>query len=143
VIINTVIFLFLSILHFYWAFGGVLWYDAVMPTSTNGLNRMNPGKGATIIVAVGLMVLALITIGSQGWLDKYVKRALFSYGTLINAIIFLVRAIGDFKFIGFFKTVKWTRFGMNDTNFFSPLCLLISLLSVLIFILNKRVKTMR
>jgi hypothetical protein len=104
---------------------------------------MNPGKGATIIVAVGLMVLALITIGSQGWLDKYVKRALFSYGTLIIAIIFLVRAIGDFKFIGFFKTVKWTRFGMNDTNFFSPLCLLISLLSVLIFILNKRVKTMR
>jgi hypothetical protein len=139
VVINTVIFLLLSILHFYWAFGGVLWYDDVLPTSSNGLHRMNPDSTATLIIAFALLLLASITAGNQGSLDKYVKRTYFRYGALIIAIIFLFRTIGDFKFIGFFKTVKWTRFGINDTHFFSPLCLFISLLSVLIFILNRTV----
>ncbi|MCW3107328.1 MAG: hypothetical protein JWQ09_1834 [Segetibacter sp.] len=140
VIINTVIFLLLSILHFYWAFGGALWYDDVLPTSSNGLHRMNPSTTATIIIALALLLLALITAGSQGSFDKYIKRTYFRYGALIIAIIFLLRAIGDFRFIGFFKTVKWTRFGINDTQFFSPLCLFVSLLSVLIFIFNRAVK---
>src|SRR5438128_5135669 len=137
VIINTVIFLLLSLLHFYWAFGGLLWREDVLPTSPNGSHRMNPGSTATILVAFGLLLLALITSASQGLLDKYIRRTYFRYGTLIIAIIFLLRAIGDLRFIGFFKAVKSTRFGINDTQFFSPLCLLISLLSVLIFILTR------
>ncbi|MGI8580587.1 MAG: DUF3995 domain-containing protein [Chitinophagaceae bacterium] len=137
VIINTVIFIVLSILHFYWAFGGVLWYNDVLPTSSNGLHRMNPSTTATLIIAFGLLLLALITAGNQGLFDRYIKRKYFRYGTLIIAIIFFLRAIGDFRFIGFFKTVKWTRFGINDTQIFSPLCLFIALLSVLIFISNR------
>ena len=42
VIINTVIFILLSILHFYWASGGKLWYNDVLPTSSNGLHKLNP-----------------------------------------------------------------------------------------------------
>lgn len=137
VIINTVIFILLSILHFYWAFGGKLWYDDVLPTSSNGLHKMNPGMTAGLIIAFALLFLALITTGNQGWFDRYIKRKYFRYGTLTIAIIFFLRAIGDFRFIGFFKTVKWTKFGINDTQIFSPLCLFISLLSVLIFILNR------
>ncbi len=137
VIINTVIFILLSILHFYWAFGGKLWYDDVLPTNSKGLNRMNPGTTATLIVAFGLLFLALITAGNQGLFNRYFKRKYFRYGALTIAIIFLLRAIGDFKFIGFFKIVKWTRFGINDTQIFSPMCLFISLLSVLIFIFKR------
>lgn len=137
VIINTVIFLLLSMLHFYWAFGGVLWYNDVLPTSSNGLHRMNPSTTAGLIIAFGLLLLALITVGNQGLFDRYIKRKYFRYGTLIIAIIFFLRAIGDFRFIGFFKTVKSTRFGINDTQIFSPLCLFITLLSVLIFISNR------
>jgi hypothetical protein len=137
VIINTVIFILLSILHFYWAFGGKLWYDDVLPTSSNGLHKMNPSTTAGLIIAFGLLFLALITVGNQGLLDRYIKKTYFRYGTLTIAIIFLLRAIGDFRFIGFFKTVKWTRFGINDTQIFSPLCLFISLLSLLIFIFNR------
>ncbi len=121
VIINTVIFILLSILHFYWAFGGRLWYDDVLPTSSNGLNKLNPGMAATLIIAFGLLFLALVTSGNQGLFDKYIKRSYFRYGSLAIAIIFLFRAIGDFRFIGFFKTVKLTRFGINDSNLFSPM----------------------
>ena len=137
VIINTVIFTFLSILHFYWAFGGKLWYEDVLPTSSNGLQKLNPSTTVRLIIAFGLLFLALITVGNQGLFDRYIKRTYFRYGALTIAIIFLLRAIGDFRFIGFFKTVKWTRFGINDTQIFSPLCLFIALLSILIFIFKR------
>ncbi len=137
VFINTVIFILLSILHFYWTFGGKLWYDDVLPTSSNGLNKLNPGPASGLIVAFGLLLLALVTVGSQGLFDRYMKRSYFRYGTLAIAILFLLRAIGDFRFVGFFKSVKQTRFGINDTQIFSPLCLFISIMSVLIFICNR------
>jgi hypothetical protein len=137
VIINTVIFILLSALHFYWAFGGKLWYDDVLPTNSNGLNKLNPGTTAGLIVAFGLLFLASITAGNQGLFDRYIKRKYFRYGSLIIAIMFFLRAVGDFKFIGFFKTVKGTKFGINDTEFFSPLCLFIALLSIPIFIFSR------
>ncbi len=137
VIINTAIFLSLSILHFYWAFGGKLWYEDVLPTNSSGLRRMNPSMTAGLIVALGLIFLAFITIGNQGLFDKYVKRKYFRYGALAIAVIFFLRAIGDFKFIGFFKTVTRTKFGVNDTEIFSPLCLFIALLSSFIFMCNR------
>ena len=137
VIINTVTFILLSILHFYWTFGGQRWYDDVLPTSSNGVHKLNPGTTAGLIVAFGLLFLALITAGNMGLADKLIKRQYFRYGALGIAIVFVLRAIGDFRFIGFFKTVKLTRFGINDTQFFSPLCLLISLLSLLIFVFNR------
>ncbi|HMJ48275.1 MAG TPA: DUF3995 domain-containing protein [Ferruginibacter sp.] len=138
VIINTVIFIVLSILHFYWAVGGKRWYEEVLPTSSSGLKRLNPGAVSGLMVALGLMLFAFITAGNQGLFDRYIKRTYFRIGTLVIVIIFFLRAIGDFKFIGFFKTVKSTRFAINDTQIFSPLCLFIALLSVLVFIFNRK-----
>jgi hypothetical protein len=142
VVINTVIFIFLSILHFYWAIGGTLWYDDVLPTSSNGLNKLNPSTTASLIIAFGLLVFAFITAGNLGLFDRFIKSNYLRYGSLLIATIFMLRAIGDFKFIGFFKTVKSTRFGLNDTQIFSPLCLLISILALVIFIFyNKAFST--
>jgi Protein of unknown function (DUF3995) len=137
VVINTIIFLSLSLIHFYWAFGGKLWIDEVLPSNSSGTKMLNPSMSATFIVAFGLMFLAFVTAGNQGFLDNYIKRNYFRYGSLIIAVIFLLRAIGDFKFVGFFKTITETRFAINDAQIFSPLCLLIALSSFSIFILNK------
>ncbi len=90
-----------------------------------------------LVVALGLPLLALITIGNQRLFDKYIKGKYLRYGALIIAVIFFLNAIGDFKFIGFFKTINRTRFAINDTQIFSPLCLFIAIVSLLIFMLNK------
>ncbi len=137
VIINTLIFISLSVLHFYWGFGGRFWYNDVLPTNSTGSQQLNPSTTATLIIAFGLLLFALITITNHRLFNRYNQKTFFHYGTLAIAIIFLIRAIGDFKFIGFFKTVKFTRFGINDTQIFSPLCLFISLLSVLIFLFSR------
>ena len=135
--INTIIFLLLSLLHFYWAFGGRLWYEDVLPTNSSGSRRLNPGLTASLVVAFGLLSFGLITIGNSGTWDKYINRNYFRFGALLISMILLLRAIGDFKFIGFFKTIKHTRFAANDTEIFSPLCVFIALVSLLIFIFNK------
>jgi hypothetical protein len=137
VVINTVIFVLLSGIHLYWGFGGKHWHHEVLPTSSNGVNRLNPGALACFAVAFALLVFAFITIGNQGIFNRYIKKMYFRSGALIIAVLFLLRAIGDFKFVGFFKTVKLTRFAVNDTQLFSPLCLFISILSTLIFILTR------
>ncbi len=137
VIINTVIFISLSVLHLYWGFGGTFWYDDVLPTNSSGYQQLNPSTSATLIIAFGLLLFAAITITNHRLFNRYKQKTFFRYGTLAIAIIFLIRAIGDFKFIGFFKTIKFTRFGVNDTQIFSPLCLFISLLSIIIFLFSR------
>jgi hypothetical protein len=135
--INTLFLLFLSCLHFYWGFGGTLWFADVLPSNSTGSKRLNPGTTATFVVAFGLLLLALITIGNLGIWDKSISRKYFRYAALLISIIFFTRAIGDFKFVGFFKTVKATRFAINDTQLFTPFCVFITVISLLIFVLNK------
>jgi hypothetical protein len=137
---NTIIFLILSLIHFYWAFGGRLWYNEVLPTNSTGSKRMEPGLTTGFIIAFGLLLLAFITIGNQGLLDKYINRKYLRYGTLVISVIFFIRAIGDFKFFGFFKTIKETSFASNDTVFFSPLCVFTALISLFIFAMKKNEK---
>ncbi|TKI67695.1 DUF3995 domain-containing protein [Lysinibacillus mangiferihumi] len=57
----------------------------------------------------------------------------FTLGCTVCAVIFLIRAIGDFKYVGFFKKIKHSQFARNDTWLYSPLCLFISL--VYLFVL--------
>jgi hypothetical protein len=47
----------------------------------------------------------------------------FRAGTWVIAVVFFVRAIGDFKWIGFFKRRTGTRFAALDSALYSPLCL--------------------
>jgi len=44
------------------------------------------------------------------------------------ALIFAFRALGDFRYVGFFKRVRGNLFAQRDTWFYSPLCLLLAIL---------------
>jgi hypothetical protein len=108
-----------------------------LPTNTSGTKMLNPSILATLIVAFRLLFLGAVTSANKGFLDNYVKRKYFRYASLEIALIFTLRAIGDFNYIRFFKTVTETNFATNDTWIFSPVSLLIALLSFSIYFLNK------
>ena len=42
------------------------------------------------------------------------------------AAIFVLRALGDFQYVGFSKRIRGTQFAHWDDRIFSPLCLLIA-----------------
>lgn len=126
-------FLFLSGIHFYWAFGGKWGASAVIPTKDDTQAVMNPGIVATLIVALGLLAFGLLPLILTEIIHFPIPLWLSNSGLWIIAGIFTLRAIGEFNYVGFFKKHKHTKFGKNDSKIYSPLCLL---LGVLAFVLE-------
>ena len=126
------IFLFLSAIHFYWAFGGRWAKDAGIPTNESNSKVISPGFLSTVIIALGLLGFGVFVLAERKILSIPIPTPVNKYGLWIIATIFLVRAIGEFRYVGFFKKIKHTRFGRNDTNYYSPLCLVIGILTIIL-----------
>lgn len=124
------VFLFLSLMHFYWAFGGKWGNTAVVPTKKDNVPLFKPRIISTIIVAIGLLSFGILYLVKFNFLEINLPIFINQYGLWIITIIFCIRAVGDFKYVGFFKKIKETKFAINDTKYYSPLCLLISLLTL-------------
>jgi hypothetical protein len=138
-ILLFLIFLFLSSIHIYWGFGGQWGNGAVIPTKDDNVKVMMPGVLPTFIVAFALLGFGLVVLMNVVELDLKLPLWLdivHKYGLWVIANIFILRAIGEFKYVGFFKKYKQTKFGRNDTKYYSPLCLTIGILT-LILELNK------
>jgi hypothetical protein len=108
--ITAAIFGSLGLLHFYWAAGGGTGKNAAIP-EINGVPAFKPSKAAT--AAVGLVLLGTAAI-------VLMHVALLLAGA---AAVLILRAIGDFKLVGFFKRHRDSRFARMDTLLYSPLCL--------------------
>jgi hypothetical protein len=102
----------LALLHFYWAIAGVGGRSAAIP-EIDGVPAFRPSKAAT--AAVGLVLLATAAI-----VLLHVKLLLAG-----AAAVMVLRAIGDFRLVGFFKRVRGSRFARLDTLLYSPLCLVL------------------
>lgn len=117
--ILVTIFAALSLLHIYWALGGRVAVAAAVP-SENGHAMFEPGPVACLAVALALGSAAAISAMRVG----------------LIAMVFIVRAIGDFRFVGFFKRVRGSVFARRDTLIYSPLCVAISLLAAGVAVLS-------
>lgn len=108
----------LGVVHIYWAAGGTLGKGAAVPT-LDGKAVLHPTPFTTIVVAIGLFAMAALVAARIGW------------AIWIAGGIFLIRAIGDFRYVGFFKRIRDSRFAKLDTRFYSPLCLILATLILL------------
>lgn len=128
------IFLALSGIHAYWVFGGKWGLAAAIPTK-DGKPLFEAGPGGTLAVAVALFVAGVIVLGRIGVpILAIVPTRVYDWGVWGIAVLFFLRAIGEFKYAGFFKKVKGTTFAYWDTRLFSPLCLFVSASALLIII---------
>ena len=116
---------FLSGLHVYWALGGRWGWGTAIP-QVDGRPAFTPSRFATLVVALGLATAAILPLVRTGVLPFPVPRRLSQWSAVLLAFIFFIRAIGDFRLVGFFKRVRGTPFAIWDTRLFSPLCLLLA-----------------
>ncbi|MEO0526191.1 MAG: DUF3995 domain-containing protein [Bacteroidota bacterium] len=135
-LILIVIFFVIGAIHFYWAFGGKWGLDSVLPTNGKGEKVLRPKKKETVFVGVGLLTFALFYVSLSGILTIGIPQWILKYGAWIIPFIFILRAIGEFKYVGFFKRIKHTEFAKMDKWFFTPLCLVIALLGIIIQTMN-------
>ena len=126
-----VIFASLAIIHFYWALGGRRSVNAAVPVfADNQQPLFKPGPLPTLIVGLGLLCFAGVILLQMNMITvSWVPAQFVRYISWGITAIFILRAIGDFKYVGFFKSVKATDFGRMDSQYYSPLCLLISILT--------------
>jgi hypothetical protein len=130
-ILLAVIFAILSFFHLYWAAGGRFGIGATIPT-TGGESLFKPSPFGTILVAAALFAAMLVVLGRLKIWGAFVPGWIFYWGGWVISLLFLLRAIGDFRYVGFFKSVTDTNFAQLDTILFSPLCLFISIVAFLI-----------
>ena len=118
----------LSALHLHWAFGGRRGGSAVVPT-VDGRPLLSPSRAATLIVAALLAVGALLLVGGvAGWSPPVGYRV----GCGVVGFVLLARALGDRRYVGFLKRERGTEFARRDTVLYSPLCLALGSIAVIV-----------
>jgi hypothetical protein len=130
-ILLSIILIALGLLHFYWALGGELGFSKSLPTKETGERVLNPKKMDSVLVGMGLTAFGIFYVFQTGLIASNLPGWITNYAGWIIPIIFLLRAMGEFNYVGFFKKVKTTEFGKLDTKYFSPFCLVIGILGIL------------
>lgn len=118
----------LSLLHWYWAAGGRGGQGAVVPTA-DGRALLVPSRAATVVVAALLAASAGLLTGAA---LEWSPRVGFRVGAAGVGLVLLVRAVGERRYLGFFKRERGTEFARRDTWLYSPLCVALGAVAVLV-----------
>jgi len=120
------IFIVLALAHVYWALGGRIAWLAAIP-EVGGRPTFTPSAAATVLVAIALLACAGLVAGTAGILAVPLSPSVLNWLSFALALALLLRAVGDFRLVGFFKRVRGTSFARLDTLVYSPLCAALSL----------------
>jgi TctA family transporter len=120
------VFASLSLLHLYWVLGGRAGLETAIP-SVDGKPAFQPSAMATAVVAVGLALCGVLVAVTSGVLAAPISRDVLVWPVRGLVLLFLLRAVGDFWLVGFFKRMHTTRFARLDSTVYSPLCLMIAI----------------
>lgn len=123
---------FAAAFHLHWALGGRVGFTVSLPQRVDGspviahrIGWWRPPAGA---VALGLAVLALLLLANSGQLRLPVPAGLVHTALLATGIAFVGRAMLPNRHVGFFKSLRGTRWARFDTRLYSPLFLLLGAL---------------
>jgi len=115
-------------MHGYWALGGQAGAAAVIPRRVEeGPPLFMPRKPGTMVVGLLLWAVAIVLLVQSGAWPFYEPNGFTKWACLLCALVFLLRSVGDFRYMGLGKKIKTTRFAYWDTRLYTPLCLVLSL----------------
>ncbi|MGE8034027.1 hypothetical protein B1B04_10025 [Lysinibacillus sp. KCTC 33748] len=124
---------FISLLHIYWAFGGRWGSTAAIPVKEGEQKpAFTPKKWGTLFVAILIILASVIIVVQGGYLQRFQSNVLSKLGSIVCTFVFIIRALGDFKYVGFFKKIKHSQFARYDTWFYSPLCLFFGIVYIIL-----------
>jgi hypothetical protein len=120
----AIVFAALAALHVYWAIAGgaAEVASAAIPTRTDGAPLFRPSARSTLAVAAALIAAAVVVLGRGGVFAFDIPAILYRVGAWGLAAVLLLRAIGDFRYVGLFKRERRSAFARWDSAVYSPLC---------------------
>lgn len=114
---------FLGGLHVFWGLCGMSPAFSVVVPEVDGKPAFRPSRLSCFAVAAALATAAALVACRGGILSSPVGATWIQVGTIGVGAVFVLRAIGDFRLVGFFKKVRGSGFARWDTRLYSPLCL--------------------
>ena len=128
ILFNLSIFIALTSIHFFWLLGGSVGMKYAFPYNSKSKKRFyHPGKFGLFIKTIILAAMAWFCLAQTGSFNFMLNDETIRWGNRVTGIIFILRAIGNFRYVGFTKTFKEGEFAQLDTYVYSPLCLIIVL----------------
>ncbi|WP_240620442.1 DUF3995 domain-containing protein [Peribacillus acanthi] len=125
--ITSLLFIIIGILHVFWAFGGSWGVNAALPTENDSkLPVLQPRMVGTLFIGLLCFFASGLLLVQIDLFSVIKPSPLSKWLCIAGGIVFLLRAIGEGKYVGFFKKIKHTRFAKQDTAFYTPLCVWIS-----------------
>ena len=111
--------------HAYWVFGGKKGFRIAVPTRGDSSDEplFRPTKAATAVVALMLALMGVFILQLAGIGAAWFPGWMYPLGGWCLTGIFVLRAVGDFRWLGFFKRNGGTPFARMDSLLYSPLCL--------------------
>jgi hypothetical protein len=100
-ILLSIIFFVLGIIHLNWVIGGKFGFMESLPTKESGERVLNPKKNDSGIVGIGLIGFGLFYLMKVDLINFNQPDWILKYGSWIIPSIFILRAIGEFKYVGF------------------------------------------
>lgn len=129
---TSLIFIMIGLLHVFWAFGGSWGVNSALPTKDDGqLPVLQPRMVGTLFIAFLCFFASMLLLVQIDLIAVIDSSSLSKWLCIAGGIVFLLRAIGEGNYVGFFKKIKHTTFAKQDTAFYSPLCLWISFIFLL------------
>ena len=119
------VFLALALWHFYMALKPSSGKTGAVP-SVDGRPLFVPSSKATVAVGVVLVLFAGLVAATAGIVSVGLPAVALAWLSYALAVGLLARAVGEFKYVGFFKRVRGSKFATLDTFAYSPLCLLLA-----------------
>jgi hypothetical protein len=123
--IVSLAFVALALWHFRMALRPTAAKSATVP-SVGGKPLFTPSVGATVAVGLVLLLFACLVAATAGLVKVGIPVRVLSWLSYALAAGLLARAVGEFKYLGFFKRVRDSQFARLDTLLYSPLCLLLA-----------------
>ena len=123
----TGVFLIIGLFHLYWAFGGNWGLKAAIPENEKGPLFKAEFGGTLVIAIIFILGVNLVIFDIMKYRIIFLQNYLYHF----MAIVFFLRGVGDFKYVGIFKRVKNTKFARYDYLLYSPLCFSVSIIAAL------------
>lgn len=114
----------LGALHVFWGVRNRYGGSVVIP-ELRGQPAFGPARAQSFAVAAALFAATFIALAQGRVVPALLPRTPLSWAAMAAGSAFLLRAIGEFRLVGFSKRIRGTAFARWDTWCFSPLCVLI------------------
>jgi hypothetical protein len=128
---GATLFALLALLHYAWAATGRV-PAAVIPTKRDGSPLFEPKRSESAVMGTVLLFAGFLVMQRGGVGPSVLPHWLRIIGTGGIAFMMLMRGIGDRRYMGLLKSEKKTRFGQMDTRLYTPLVLLLALITGLV-----------